>query len=278
MAVNEKEVVDIEINLLITAINDGFGFDLSHYKKASLKRRILSAMEKYQLKYVSEIIPHLLHQESFFKKLICDLSVPVTEMYRDPEFFLSVREEIIPVLKTYPVIKIWHAGCASGEEVYSMAILLHEEGLYDRCHIYATDINDISLAQAKDGIYRYEDIKKYSSQYKKSGGTATLENYFHLTFENAVINNFLKKNIIFANHNLSTDEPFSKINLILCRNVFIYFDRFLQDKVTRLFLDSLCLGGFLCLGTKEYLKYSTYDDQFEHFKEKENIYRKLYPS
>jgi chemotaxis protein methyltransferase CheR len=197
-------------------------------------------------------------------------------MFRDPLFYKSVRKEVIPILKTYPFLKIWHAGCSSGEEVYSMAILLQEEGLLEKTQIYATDFNQSILQKAKDGIYPIKYLKEYTSNYQNAGGLASFSDYYNANYDSAIFHNSLKKNIVFADHNLVFDGVFGEMNMIVCRNVLIYFDKVLQNKVIKLFKESLIPGGVLCLGSKESLKFSEQYYSFEPLFEKEKIYRKVY--
>ncbi len=271
---SESDIENIEIQLLVEAIKSCYGYDFRHYARASLKRRILQGVSKSGVKTISDMIPRLIHDPKFFSFLLTDFSIVVTEMFRDPKFYVMMRKKVMPVLKSYPFIKIWHAGCASGEEVYSMAVMLKEEGLYDRAQIYATDFNDVALKMAKDGIYPMKNIKKYTSNYQKSGGKASLADYYHGKYDSVIMNKSLKKNIVFANHNLATDEVFGEINLILCRNVLIYFDRTLQNRVFGLFKDSLCHNGFLCLGNRESLLFSNIQDDFIDFSKNEKIYQR----
>jgi chemotaxis protein methyltransferase CheR len=195
-------------------------------------------------------------------------------MFRDPEVYQAIRKDVVTLLRTYPFLKIWHAGCASGEEVYSLAILLKEEGLYDRCQIYATDFNNIALKKAKDGIYPLDRVKKFTSNYIKSGGKQAFSDYYITSEDKCIIDRKLKKNLTFANHNLATDTAFGEMNLILCRNVMIYFDQKLQSKVLELFYDSLIINGILCIGTKESLNFSQVETNFSEFNKKEKIYQK----
>jgi chemotaxis protein methyltransferase CheR len=195
-------------------------------------------------------------------------------MFRDPDFFRTLRKEVLPELKRHPFIKIWHAGCATGEEVYSVAIMLKEEGLYKKTMIYATDMNEKVIQTAKEGIYKVENIKQYTANYKKAGGDASFADYYTARHEHAILDQSLKKNIVFADHNLATDSVFGEMDLIVCRNVLIYFDRELQNRIFKLFYDSLAEGGFLCLGTKESIRFSEHSDDFEDVAKKEKIYKK----
>jgi chemotaxis protein methyltransferase CheR len=203
-----------------------------------------------------------------------DLSINVTEMFRDPGFYKSFRENIVPKLRTYAYFKIWHAGCATGEEVYSLAILLQEEGLLDRCQVYATDFNQKVLEIAKEGVYQKSDIEPYETNYQSSGGTKKLSDYYKSMYGSVRFHKELSNRIVFADHNLVTDSVFADVNLILCRNVMIYFEKSLQEKVLGLFYESLVPSGILCLGTKESLKFSPYAQLFEVLDEKQKIFKK----
>jgi len=269
-----NEIEKIEIDLFIRAICHRYGYDFRHYAKASLRRRVRHLLLKTSYERVSEMIPEVLYNESFFKSLVFEFSVTVTEMFRDPEFFKVVRQKVIPYLKTYPFIKIWDAGCATGEEVYSLAILLTEEGLYDRTTIFATDFNDSALMKAREGIYSIKNMKNFTVNYQRSGGENSFSNYYHAHYESAIMNKSLKERITFANHNLVTDGVFGEMHLILCRNVLIYFDKILQNQVFGLFEDSLIHRGFLCLGSKESLMFSQVTDDFKAIDEKKRIYQK----
>lgn len=272
MKTTENE--NIEIKLLLEAIYQKYGYDFRNYAKASLKRQILNRLSRSGLKSISEMQNKLLNDCSFLETLIVDFSIHVTEMFRDPPFYKALREKGISYLKTYPFIGIWHAGCSTGEEVYSMSILLEEEGLYERSQIYATDYNDILLKKAKTGIFPIHNLKKYTSNYQKAGGTESFSDYYTADSNYVVMDKSLKKKIVFANHNLVTDGVFREMNLILCRNVLIYFDKTLQNRVIRLFRDSLCHHGFLCLGSKESLRFTEYEDDFEEISGTEKIYQK----
>jgi chemotaxis protein methyltransferase CheR len=271
---NHNEIEKIETDLFIEAVYRRYGYDFRHYAKASVRRRVRGLLQKTGYRRISEMIPKLLYDESFFESLLYDFSVTVTEMFRDPEFFQALREKVIPYLKTYPFIKIWHAGCATGEEVYSLAILLTEEELYDRATIFATDFNEIALKEAKDGIYPIENIKNFTFNYQQGGGRESFSKYYHARYESVIMDKSLKRKITFANHNLVTDGVFGEMHLILCRNVLIYFDKVLQDRVFHLFNDSLIRKGFLCLGTKESLQFSEVAQHFKSVDEKTKIYQK----
>lgn len=268
------DIEDIEIQLLIDAIFMKYGYDFRNYSRAHMKRRIMNRLRLSNFQSVSHMQYQILRDEALFEAILPDFSINVTEMFRDPVFFAQVREMVVPLLKTYPNIKIWHAGCSSGEEVYSMAILLKEEGLLDRCQIYATDFNENILQVAKDGIYPLEVAKEYTSNYIASNGVESFSDYYTAKYDSIILDHSLKKNIVFAEHNLVTDGVFGQMHLILCRNVLIYFDKFLQEKVYNLFDESLRKGGFLCLGTKESLAHSPYLEHFDTLNFDYRIYRK----
>ena len=267
---------NIEIELFLQAIHLKFGYDFRNYGKAHIKRRVRHRLSVSDFKNVSELIHKILYDPVFYQEILQDLSITVTEMFRDPEFYLAVRKEVVALLKTYPFIKIWHAGCATGEEVYSMAILLKEEGLLKRSQIYATDFNQIALQKARNGIYPIGRIKEYTQNYQKSGGKASFSDYYNARYESVILNESLKDNVVFADHNLVTDGVFGEMNMVICRNVMIYFDKDLQNKVTKLFCDSLVPGGFLCLGSKESLRFAEIANKFDVTTEKQKIYRKKF--
>ncbi len=267
------DVERIETELLLEGVFRRWGYDFRHYAHASLQRRLKHRLGLCKLEHLSEMLPKALHDEDFFNLLLKDLSITVTEMFRDPAFYATLRKQVVPVLKTYPFLKIWHAGCATGEEVYSMAILLKEEGLYDRAQIYATDYNNQSLEIARRGVYPLESIREYTANYQAAEGKAAFSDYYHAKYGSAKMNDSLGKAITFAHHNLVTDGAFGEMNLVVCRNVLIYFDRDLQDRVLSLFHDSLCHRGFLCLGTKETVDFSTVGNRFETIEGRNRIYR-----
>ncbi len=264
----------IEIQLLLDAMKMAYGHDFNGYSLDMLTRRILDTLSKSQCRYVADMIPKILRDPEFFSSLVYNISIPVTEMFRDPSFYACLRHEVLPKLRTCPRVNIWHAGCASGEEVYSLAIVLKEENLYDKCHIYATDINDIALKKARDGVYRAGDMVRYTQNYQKAGGTGTFSDYYHAKYDWAKIDASLHDNVTFANHNLVTEGVFGEMNLVLCRNVFIYFDQALQNKVLNLFLESLDEGGFLCLGKSESPRFSDAAAAFEDICADDRIYQR----
>ena len=257
-----SEIENIEVDLFLEAVYRRYGYDFRDYARASIDRRVHRLLTISGAETISDMIVRVMHEDDFISEIVSIFSITVTEMFRDAAFYKGLREKVVPFLKTYPYIKIWHAGCASGEEAYSLAILLKEEGLYDRATIFATDINDTALTQAKSGVYSIEDIRKSTENYQKSGGRKSLSDYYHAEYDAVIMSRELKKNITFANHNLVIDGVFSEIHLVLCRNVVIYFNKVLQERVYRLFEESLVYGGFLCLGMKESLDFSGVRAQF----------------
>jgi chemotaxis protein methyltransferase CheR len=270
-----KDSENIEIALLLEAIYLKYGYDFRGYSRVHVKRRVISRLRRSDYKSVSEMQYHILNNKEFFHTMLVDLSLNVTEMFRDPKFFQALRTTVIPFLKTYPFIKIWHAGCATGEEVYSMAIILKEEGLYDRSIIYATDFNQIVLNKATEAVYPVKLLKLFSENYLKAGGTGSLSDHFLINYDSALLNKELKRNIVFSDHNLVTDGVFGEMNIIICRNVLIYFNRELQNRVFKLFHESIVPGGILCLGSKETMMFSEYADHFTPLN-KHNIFKKKY--
>lgn len=269
-----KQTEDIELELLLEGIFKRYGYDFRNYSRASIKRRVKHFLAKIGHEKISEILAPTLYDHAFFQKLLIEFSVPVTEMFRDPEVYAFLRNQVLPFLKTYPFLKVWHAGCASGEEVYSLAILLQEEGLYDRTTIYATDFNEIVLEKAKLGIYPIDQVRKDIDNYQLAGGPSSLNDYFEAHYESVIMSQALKKNITFARHNLASDQVFGEMHLILCRNVLIYFNKELQERVFNLFNDSLVRGGFLCLGKKESLQFSETYEHYEIQDKAMQVYRK----
>jgi chemotaxis protein methyltransferase CheR len=271
---DQTEIERVEISLLLEGIHRRWGYDFKHYSHASLKRRLDRALSDAGRKRFTELLDLLLHDQTAFDHFLRHMSVTVTEMFRDPPFYRVVRESVVPALKTYPFVKIWHAGCATGEEVYSMAILLHEEGFLDRVRIYATDFNKDSLDTAEKGIYPAAKMESYGANYLASGGRSELSQYYSSGYNLAKMKDFLKDRITFSYHNLVTDGVFGEMNLISCRNVLIYFDKTLQDRVLSLLADSLRYGGFLCLGSKEALNFSTVKKLFEPVEGRQRVFRK----
>jgi chemotaxis protein methyltransferase CheR len=270
-----KELERVEIELLLEGIYRHYGFDFRSYAYSSLKRRVWKRIDTEGLSRVSELQDRVLHDPSMMEKLLLDLSINVTAMYRDPGFYAAFREKVVPTLRTYPFIRIWHAGCSTGEEVYSMSILLEEEGLYERSRIYATDINELVLQRARAGIFPLEKMQEYTQNYVRAGGTRSFSEYYTALYDGALFNTSLTRNVVFSQHNLVTDGSFAEFNVIVCRNVMIYFDRKLQNRVHRLFYDSLGRFGVLALGSKETLRFTDFEDKYEVIDAREKIFRRL---
>lgn len=270
-----EDLTELECRLLIEAIYQRWGYDFRQYRLASLIKRIEKHVEEYGYGSVADLIPAVLHNHVKFKQLLFDISVTVTCMFRDPASLHSLYEKVFPLLDTYPYLNIWHAGCATGEEAYSMAILLQEYGLYPRTQIYATDINDKSLEMCKKGIYPVRELHESYNLYLQAGGKYTLSDYYHARYGSAKVDDGLKKNIVFSNHNLVTDGMFAEMQLIVCKNVLIYFNKALQNRVLKLFTQSLCRNGFLCLGTHESLDLTPLRDQYELIDPESKIYKKI---
>ena len=274
---NEKELLEIEnieLKLLIKAIYLGYGYDFKNYTKSHLKRRILRRVKLDNLKSITGLTEKLLYDRDTLEQILSDLSINVTKMFRFPKFFKDLRENVIPLLKTYPSINIWHAGCSTGEEVMSMAILLKEEGLLNRVNIYATDINKKVLEAAKDGIYSIENVKKWTKNYQEAGGKKSFSDYYVAKYDYAIFDQDLLKNVTFLEHNLVIDKIFINANLIICRNVLIYFNKILQDQVLELFEESLIPGGMIGIGSKESLKFTSVNEKFESITSITKIYKK----
>jgi chemotaxis protein methyltransferase CheR len=274
---DRRDLEEIELSLLLEAIFKAYGHDFRGYARASLRRRVQRFKVKASVDTVSELIPKILHDQELFGNLLEEFSIPVTEMFRDPGYYRAVRKHVVPYLRTYPYVRIWHAGCATGEEVYSTAILLEEEGFYERVTLFATDFNTIALAKAREGIYPLERMAAYTANYQAAGGNRSFADYYHARYESVIMDKELKRNVTFADHNLVTDSVFSEMHFISCRNVLIYFDKQLQNRVLELFHQSLVYGGMLALGSKESLRFSTVEDRFQVVDRKWRIYRKAVP-
>jgi chemotaxis protein methyltransferase CheR len=265
----------IEIELLLEGVFRHYGFDFRSYAYASIRRRLWKRIEAEGLSSISELQTLVLHNPQAMERLLLDLSVSVTAMFRDPGFYQVFRSDVVPLLRTYPFIRIWHAGCSTGEEVYSMAILLEEEDLLERTRIYATDINDAVLKQARAGIFPLNRMQEYTENYIRAGGKRSFSEYYTAKYDGALFSPSLSRNIVFSQHNLVTDRSFAEFTVIFCRNVLIYFDRALQDRVHSLFYDSLVMFGILALGSKESLRFSQYEPCYEKLHPREKLYRKI---
>jgi chemotaxis protein methyltransferase CheR len=269
--------VDIEVRLLLEAIFDRYHYDFREYAKASLKRRLSQACDKLGVQTISGLQERVLHEPESFSTLLQYLTVQVSDMFRDPEFFLALRRQVVPLLATYPSVKVWCAGCSTGEEAYSLAILLHEEGLLDRSIIYATDINAQALREAAIGVYPLDRLRGFTENHRRAGGTTSLSDWYHASGNSAIMDPGLRRKITFSDHSLATDHVFSEVHLVTCRNVLIYFDHALQSRALDLFTESLVPRGFLGLGSKESLRFSSAAAFFGEFSIPERLYRKLGP-
>lgn len=270
-------VEDIEIELLLEAIYRRYHYDFRHYARASIKRRLLQARGQLGFESISAMQERLLHDEAMLPRLLNYLTVQVSEMFRDPSYFRALRDKVIPHLKTYPSLKVWVAGCSHGEELYSLAILFREEGLDSRTIFYATDINPEALKAAEAGVYPLADIRKFTENHQKSGARSSLSDYYTADYGRALFDKSLRAQVVFSDHSLVTDAVFAEVHLISCRNVLIYFDRALQDRALGLFRDSLTRKGFLGLGSKESLRFSSHGDAFADFVREEKIYQRREP-
>lgn len=266
---------NLEIDLLLEAIYRLSGYDFRQYNRSSISRRIFNRMRINSIPTISRVQEKVIHDQAFLEQLLNDFSINVTEMFRNPSFFKAFREKVIPTLREYQEIRIWHAGCATGEEVYSMAILLQEEGLIDKAVIYATDMNEQVLEKAKKGIFPIHKMQAYTKNYMLAGGAYAFSEYYKTDYQYAYFHSTLLKNIIFAQHNLVTDQSFNEFHVILCRNVLIYFSPQLQSQVHRLFYESLSDKGFLCLGDKETLRFEEVISNYKEFIGNERIYQKI---
>ena len=275
MIADLKEVVDVELELLIEGLYSVYRYDFRNYSRNSLKRRLASALPRFECETISHLQAKVLHDPALLSRLIDMLTVPTTEMFRDPEYFRSLRENIIPFLKTYPSLKIWIAGCSTGEEVYSIAILLKEEGLLDKTILYATDINVHALEKAKRGIYSADVLNKAGQNYRASGGTRSFADYATFDYGVAKMDQSLIKNVVFSDHSLATDEVFAEVQFVSCRNVLIYFDRDLQNRAIGLFKNSLVRGGFLGLGNRESMRFMNDAQRFKAVNEEHRLYQKV---
>ncbi|MBC7370774.1 MAG: protein-glutamate O-methyltransferase CheR [Bdellovibrionaceae bacterium] len=268
------KILDQDIDELLAVIYEKYSYDFRSYAMTSVRRRLGTAMMRFDLQTVADVRKKLLEDTEFFLPLLQYLTVPTSEMFRDPLFFLAFREKVVPILKTYPSIRFWVAGCSTGEELYSYAIILREENLLERTTIYATDINPVSLKKAESGIFSADRMKEYSQNYQKSGSKGTLSDYFSVAYDSALIDKTLRKNVVFADHSLATDSVFGEMQFVSCRNVMIYFDGDLQNRAIGLFHDSLVFGGFLGIGSKESLRFSNWSSHFQEFAKTERIYQR----
>lgn len=265
---------DIELRLLIDAVFLKYHYDFRSYAGASLKRRLTAAMTRFGCRTLSQLQDRVLHDDSTFPALLDFLTVQVSDMFRDPAYFLALRQKVVPLLRTYPSLKIWVAGCSAGEEVYSLAILLREEGLLERTLIYATDINGEALARAEAGIYDIERVPGFTENHRRSGARSSLSDYYTAKYGRAVFDKSLRRHIVFSDHSLATDSVFAEVQLVSCRNVLIYFNRELQDRAVGLFHDALCRKGFLGIGAKESLRFTSHASSFDEISREDRVFQK----
>ena len=275
LAMEVEQLEDIEIQLLLEGMFRYYGFDFRNYASASIKRRIHESMHDEGTGSVSAFQDRVLHDAACLERFLNRLSVNVTAMFRDPSFYQTFREKVVPLLRTYPFVRIWHAGCSTGEEVYSMAILLQEEGLYDRCRIYATDISAEVLRTAREGIFPLASMQEYTANYISAGGKHFFSDYYTAHYDNVLFDTALKRNLIFSEHNLVTDSSFNEFHVILCRNVMIYFNKTLQARVHDLIYESLTMFGVLGVGNKESLKFTPREHSYEELHPRDRLYRKV---
>ncbi|TVQ11234.1 MAG: protein-glutamate O-methyltransferase CheR [Leptolyngbya sp. DLM2.Bin27] len=265
---------DVDIHLLIEGLYQRYGYDFRNYAQASLKRRIHNFLRTEGLSSIAQLQAQILGDRSCADRLLLGLTVNTTAMFRDPSFYLAFRQQVVPLLRTYPFFRIWHAGCSTGQEVYSMAILLQEEGLYHRCRIYATDANEKVLQTARQGIYSYKQMQDYTQLYLKAGGQKTFSEYYTASYDNAIFRPALRERVVFGEHNLVTDGSFNEFNVIICRNVLIYFDQTLQNQVHDLFYNSLCKFGILGLGRQETIRFTKYEAAYDDLVRTEKLFRR----
>lgn len=266
---------DLELGLLLDAIFQKYHYDFRNYSEASLRRRLTTALNHFGCETLSRLQDRLLHEPKIFTDLLRFLTVQVSDLFRDPSYFRSIREKVVPYLKTYPSLKIWVAGCATGEEAYSLAIILAEEGLLDRTLIYATDIHPESLRIAEAGIYHRDRFARFSESYREAGGRASLSDYYTAEYSSVIFNHALRKAVLFSDHSLATDVAFAEVELVSCRNVLIYFEKDLQERALGVLRNSLCRKGFLGLGLKETLRFSKHAEAFAEFVPGDRIYQRM---
>jgi chemotaxis protein methyltransferase CheR len=271
----QLELETIELGLLLEGVYRHYGYDFREYALASLRRRVWRRVREEGLGSITALTERVLHEPACMARLLGDLSISVTAMFRDPHFYVAFGEHVVPQLRTYPFTRIWVAGCSTGEEVYSLAILLSEQGLYERTRIYATDINQLVLEQARQGVYPVERMQEYTDNYIRAGGVRSFSEYYIAAYDGALFDPALRENVVWAQHNLAQDGSFNEFHVILCRNVLIYFDRSLQNRVHRLFYESLDRFGTLCLGNRESIRFSDYEGCFEELDAEARLYRRI---
>jgi chemotaxis protein methyltransferase CheR len=272
---DERRLQALEIELLLTGLAERYGYDFRHYARASLTRRIRRAMVSENAHSVSALQNKLLHDAGAAMRFVAAVSVHTTAMFRDPDVYKAIRTDVIPLLRTYPFVRIWHAGCSSGEEVYSLAILLEEAGVYDRCRIYATDISDAILERARQGVFPLRIMREHTRAYQRAGGSRDFSSYYVTDHERAVFRSSLRRQVVFSQHNLVCDSAFNEFQLVVCRNVLLYFDQTLRQRAHDLFHSSLSNFGILVLGKKESLRFTEYDQMFQELKSGLRVYRRI---
>ena len=265
---------EIEYHLLVEAIYHLYHYDFRGYAAASLRRRMKTALVRFGCETLSRLQDRVMHEPAIFPALLDHLTVQVSEMFRDPGYFRALREQVVPLLRTYPSLKVWVAGCSAGEEAYSLAILLREEGILSKALIYATDINPHTLQRAEAGVYPIDRIAGFTMNHRESGAGSSLSDYYTAAYGRAIFDKSLRDHIVFSDHSLATDSVFAEVQLVSCRNVLIYFNRELQDRALKLFHESLCRNGFLGIGSKESLRFSSHNEVFQPFVREERIYQK----
>ena len=269
------DVEELETELLLDAVARRYGYDFRQYAAASLKRRLRRAMQEEEVRTLSALQERLLHDPQALSRFVSTLSVHVTGMFRDPAVYKEIRNRVVPTLRTWPFVRIWHAGCSTGEEVYSLAVVLHEEGLLERCRIYATDLSEELLETARRGVYPLHAMRDYTAAYHKAGGQADFSDYYRADATHAILRDDLRRHVVFSQHNLVSDRSFNEFHLILCRNVMIYFDKDLRDRVHELLHESLVMFGVLVLGTRESLRFSPLHERYEVLDEALRLYRRV---
>ncbi|POO50687.1 CheR family methyltransferase [Agrobacterium rosae] len=269
-----EKVEDIEIRLLLEALYHRYHYDFRSYAMSSIRRRLRQAREQLGYATITAMQESILHNEDMLPKMLRYLTVQVSEMFRDPSYFQAIREKVVPHLLTYPSLKIWIAGCSTGEELYSFVILFREENLEERTIFYATDINSEALAHAEAGIYDLDRVRLFTENHRRAGGKSSLSDYYHTAYNRCVLDKSLRRNVVFSDHSLVTDQVFSEMQFVSCRNVMIYFNRDLQNRAIGLFREALPRNGFLGLGAKETLRFSQHEDGFRDFVREEKIYQR----
>lgn len=274
-AKHDAQLEAVELQLLLEGVFLHYGYDFRHYALASIRRRVWERVRAEGLATISQFQDKVLHDTACMERLLYALSVHMTAMFRDPEFFRAFREQVVPLLRTYPYVRLWHAGCSSGEEVYSMAMLLEEEGMLDRCRIYATDMNEAVVARARAGRFPLRLMREYTQNYNSAGGRRSLSEYYTVSLDQAVFRAGLSRTTVFSQHNLATDSSFNEFHVVLCRNVMIYFNRTLQSRVHQLIYESLIHFGVLGLGNRESLRLTPGEKCYDVLDERNRLYRKV---